>query len=838
MPKKNNNNDRIEFEEQIIPRRIVEEMEESFLDYAMSVIVSRAIPDARDGTKPIHRRILWSMFENGFTSDKSTSKCAKIVGDVMGNYHPHGDLSLYEGLVRMGQVWSLRYPLVIPQGNFGSIDGDSPAAMRYTEAKLSPIGEYLLKDIRKETVDWVPTFDPNRLEPTVLTAGLPNLLMNGSEGIAVGMATRIPPHNLTELGAACAKLLANPDTTIEELIELVPAPDFPTAGIMLGNKGAIEAYKTGRGTVTVRGRAETEEDDRGRQRIVITELPYQVNKSTLIEKIAILAQDKKLSNIRDVRDESDRTGIRIVVELGKDAQPMMILNNLYKQTQLQVNYSMIMLALKGGVPRLLNLKEFLGCFLEHRRIVIRRRSEHEKRKAEERAHILEGLKIAQDNIDEVVKIIRGSANTTFAKAELINRFELSDVQAQAILDMKLSQLTNLEVNKILEELKQLQKTIARLAAILGDPQKLDEVVGNELAEAIAKFGDERRTVIAQIADDGSFSDEDLIRKEDVVVTITRGGYIKRIPASTYRAQGRGGRGLIGQKTKAEDVVRQVIHTNTHDTLLCFTDKGIVHSLRVFKIPAYDRAAKGLPFVNLVALRTGEKVAALISLADFSKKYLFMCTTKGIVKRCELAGFTNLRINGKRAIGLREGDSLAFVVPTSGDDQVVIITRMGFAVKFEETQVRAMGTQAAGVKGVTLKGDADKVIGLTVASDDEDLLVIGEKGVGKRSKVELFRKTKRGAKGVIALKVTDRNGPLVGGMKVTDTDELLIITTKGMIIRTTVKSISLLGRATQGVNLIRLREGDLVSAIEAIEASDDDSEAELFEDTEAKVDSQE
>ncbi|MCH7472438.1 DNA gyrase subunit A, partial [bacterium] len=790
-------------------------MEESFLDYAMSVIVSRAIPDARDGLKPIHRRILWAMQESGFTAEKTTAKSAKIVGEVMGNYHPHGNEALYEALVRLGQEWSLRYPLITPQGNFGSIDGDPPAAMRYTEAKLSPLAAFLLEDVKKDTVDWVPTFDPARLEPTVLPAGLPNLLMNGSEGIAVGMATRIPPHNLRELSAACIKLIDDPAMELEALIKEVPGPDFPTAGLMLGNDGAVEAYRTGRGTVPLRGRAQVEQDDRGRQSIIISELPYQVNKSTLIEKIAHLAQDKKLLNIRDIRDESDRSGIRIVIELASQAQPQVILNNLYKQTQLQVNYSMIMLALRDGVPKLLNLKQLLSCFVEHRREVVRRRSEHDKAKAELREHILEGLTVALNNLDEVVKLIKESKDPAQAKEGLVSKFSLSEVQAQAILEMKLSQLTGLEQKKILDELGILKERITKLKEILADPKKLDGVVKDELLAGTEKFGDERRTVIAQIADDGSFSDEDLIRKEDVVVTLTRAGYLKRIPASTYRSQGRGGRGLIGQKTKAEDIVRHVIHTNTHDTLLCFTSRGVVHSLRVYMIPAFERAAKGLPVVNLLSLMPGESLTALIPLADFSKKYLFMCTARGTVKRTELAEFSRLRVTGKRAIGLGEGDSLAFVIQTSGSEQVVIITRMGCAVKFDEDQVRAMGTAAAGVRGVSLQGDGDRVVGLDAARDDEELLVAGQSGYGKRSKVELFRKTKRGAKGVIALKVTERTGPVVGAVKVSDADELLIITRKGMIIRTEVKKISLLGRITQGVKLINLREGDSISAIEVI-----------------------
>ena len=823
-------NDRFEFDENIQPRRIVEEMEESFLDYSMSVIVSRALPDARDGLKPIHRRILWAMQDAGYTADKATTKSVKIVGEVMGNYHPHGDGALYEGLVRMGQEWSLRYPLITPQGNFGSIDGDPPAAMRYTEAKMSNLGAYLLKDVKKDTVDWVPTFDPGRMEPTVLPAGVPNLLMNGSEGIAVGMATRIPPHNLRELTAAIKLLIAQPDIDIERLIDEVQGPDFPTGGLLLGNAGAKEAYRTGRGSVMIRGRAEIEEDDKGRNNIVITEIPYQVNKSTLIQKIALLVHNKKIQNVRDIRDESDRSGIRIVVELGKDAQANVILNNLYKNTQLQTSYSMIMLALRDGVPRLLTLKDFLAVFIKHRREVILRRSQFDRQKAEERAHILEGLKIALDNIDEVVKIIRESKDPEFARTELMNRFKLSEVQAQAILDMRLAQLTNLEENKILDELKKLYALIKELTEIIENPARLDEVLIEELDEATNKFGDERRTVVGRMAEDGSFNEEDLIRREDVVVTVTRGGYIKRIPASTYRAQGRGGRGMVGTRTKEEDVVRNIIHTSTHDTMLCFTSRGAVHSLKVFQIPAFERYAKGIPVVNLISLQPGEWVTSLISVSDFSKPYLFMCTKKGTVKRTELSEFSKLRVTGKRAIGLADDDELYFVRETTGKDQMLIFTHRGYAVKFDEEQVRVMGTGAQGVRGVNLLDDADHVVGMDVASDDDEVLVVGQNGLGKRSKVELFRKTKRGAKGVIAMKVTDKTGNVVGAARVFEEDEVMLITSSGMIIRTRAAEISSLGRSTQGVKVINLKNDDLLTAIEIIRAEDgeDDDSGNLFD----------
>jgi DNA gyrase subunit A len=618
--------------------------------------------------------------------------------------------------------------------------------------------------------------------------------------------------------------MENPEASAEELSQFVPAPDFPTGGIMLGNAGALEAYAHGRGTVTVRGRAEIDLDDKGRARIIISELPYQVNKAALVERIAILASQKKLEHVRDVRDETNKQGMRVVVELGAQAQPQVVLNNLYKHTQLQTNYSMIMLALRDGAPRLLNLRELLQVFVDHRRVVVRRRTEFDKRKAEERAHILEGLKIALDNLDAVVKLIRESRDPEVAKKGLIEKFALTEIQAKAILDMRLSQLTSLESQKIIDELAELYAKIKEFEAILADPLKLDGVVLKELKAVTAKYGDERRTMIATVSDDGSFLDEELIRKEDVVVTLSRGGYMKRTPASVYEAQHRGGRGKIGAKTAAEDVVHHVIHTNTHDTLLCFTTRGAVHSMRVYKIPAYDRAAKGLPVVNMLNLQAGEAITALIPLADFSHPTLFFCTAQGTVKRCALSEFASLRVTGKRALTLDEGDSLAFVVPTTGSDQVLITTRYGMAVKFEEEQVRVMGTGAAGVRGVRLQGDDDRVVGMDVAGDEESLLVVGERGYGKRSKVELFRKTNRGAKGVIAMKATEKTGPVIAAVKVMDSDELLILTREGMIIRMETDKISQLGRATQGVRLINLREGDSVASVEPIRMA---GEPELF-----------
>ncbi|MCD6118399.1 DNA gyrase subunit A [bacterium] len=794
-------------------------MEESFIDYSMSVIIGRAIPRVRDGLKPVHRRILYGMLTGGYLSDRKTRKCAKICGDIIGKYHPHGDGPVYDALVRLAQPFSMRYPLVTGQGNFGSIDGDPPAAMRYTEARLSALGEYLLQDIRKDTVDFEQTYDGEENEPSVLPAGLPVLLMNGAEGIAVGMATRIPPHNLRELGRGILALLKNPDMSIDELIQIIPGPDFPGAGIINGTEGIKSAYETGRGTLALSGRAEVEQDSKGRYRVVINEIPYQVNKSVLVEKIAHLVKDKKLQGISDLRDESDRNGIRIVIDLKRDANAQVVINRLYRYSMLEVSYSIIMLAIDDGVPKILPLKDILLRFITHRRDVIVRRTEFELARARERAHILQGLKIALDNLDEVIAVIRGSENPAHAKQQLIEEFELSEIQAQAILDMKLSHLTSLEVEKVVSELKDILERIEYLEELLADPAKIDGVLSDELSEAMDKFGDDRRTLIS--GDSGEIDEEDLIKREQVVVTTSRAGYIKRVPLSTYRAQGRGGRGLIGATTRADDVVNLMITAQTHDTVLCFTSRGAVHSLKVYRIPAFDRSAKGIPIINLVGIGAGERITAIINLSDYTRPYLFMCTKFGIVKKVEIAEFRNLRITGKRAIGLADDDELLFVEPTCGSDRIAITSRCGMTVIFNEEDVRAMGTAARGVIGIRLADEDDAVIGIDVVTDEDDLLIASERGYGKRSSIGLFRQTKRGAKGVIALKVTEKTGKLIGARKTRDGDDLLIITEKGVLIRQQVSKINVYGRSTQGVRLIRLDTGDAICGIEVVSGASDD-----------------
>ncbi|MEP0814864.1 MAG: DNA gyrase subunit A [bacterium] len=798
---------------------ISKQVEECFIDYSMSVIIGRAIPDVRDGLKPVHRRILYGMMTGGYLSDRKTRKCAKICGDIVGKYHPHGDAAVYDSLVRLAQPFSLRYPLVEGQGNFGSIDGDPPAAMRYTEAKLSPLGEYLLADIRKNTVEFDATYDGEEQEPKVLPAGLPVLLMNGTEGIAVGMATRIPPHNLRELGAAVAAVVDNPDIAPEALLKHVQGPDFPGGGLILGRSGIEEAYKTGRGTITMRGRAEVEQDSKGRYRIVINEIPYQVNKAQMVEKIAELVRDKKIEHVRDIRDESDRNGIRVVIELMQQANAQVVINRLYKYSPLETSYSIIMLCIDDGVPRLLSLKEVLDRFINHRREVIRRRSEFELERAVERKHILEGLKVALDNLDEVIEIIRGSKNPSEAKAKLMEEFELSEIQSQAILDMRLAHLTSLEVEKVLAELAELLKLIEYLEDLLAHPKKIDGVLKKELAEAVEKFGDARRTIIT--SDSGEIDEEDLIKREAVVVTVSRDGYIKRVPLSTYRAQGRGGKGLIGATTKTGDVVNLLTTAETHDTLLCFTSRGIVHSLKVYRVPAFDRSARGIPVINLISIAQGETVTALVNLADYSHPYLFMCTKMGIAKKVEIDEFKNIRSTGKRAILLEDNDELLFVLPTTGQDQLAITSRAGMTVIFNEDEVRAMGTAAKGVIGIRLGAEDDWVVGCDKLSDEDFLLVASEHGYGKRSKVELFRKTHRGAKGVISLKVTDKTGPVIAARRTDDGDDILIITERGQMIRQQVSKINVYGRSAQGVRLITLSEGDKVSDVAVVSQTGDE-----------------
>jgi len=822
-----NPEERIEFDETIIPREIVEEMEESYLDYAMSVIVGRAIPDVKDGLKVIHRRIIYSMYESGHLSDKPTSKSARIVGEVMGKYHPHGDAPIYEALVRMAQPWSFRYPLVEGQGNFGSIDGDAPAAMRYTEARLTPLAEYLLKDIKKRTVPFAPTFDGKAEEPLVLPALLPVLLMNGSEGIAVGMATRIPPHNLSELASAIELLVENPNVSIEELMKVVKGPDFPTGGFIIGVEGIKKAFKEGRGAITIRGRATVEQDRKERFRIVITEIPYEVNKSSLIEKIAELASKEKnvYASISDVRDESDRNGIRIVLELKRDANPQVILNNLYKDTPLQVSYGVNLLAIVDGVPKLLNLKEILEHNLRHWRDVIYKRTQYDLEVAEKRVHILEGLNVVISHLDKVIALIKASKDHKTAQEQLQKEFKLTEEQAKAILEMRLGQLTALEREKIAKELKELRQTIKELKEILGDRKRIDAVLLAELREAVERFKDERRTVILPGEDGAEFSEEDLIKSEPVVVTISRNAYIKRVPLSTFRVQARGGRGLVGQSLRSDDAVAGILTTNTLDTILCFTNTGNVYSLRVYKIPAFERTARGTPIVNLLGMSPHERVTAIVSLKEFSKPYLFMCTRRGRVKKCKLSEFANLRITGKRAITLDSDDSLDFVLPTTGEDSLLITSKKGYSVCFKESEVRAMGAYARGVVGIRLRGDDDEVVGLDRGDDSKELLVVSELGYGKRTQVSLFRQTHRASKGIISMKVRPKSGYVVSACVVSPEDEVIIISEEGMVIRLQVKEISEKGRSAMGVRLINLKEGDKVSSVEVI--TKEEKESPLF-----------
>ncbi len=804
--------------------RIVEEplrelLETSFLEYAMSVIVGRAIPDARDGLKPVHRRILYSMLESGYTANKPTVKCAKIVGQVIGNFHPHGEAAVYDALVRMGQDFNMRYPLITPQGNFGSIDGDPPAAYRYTEAKLSELGEYLLADIKKETVDFIPTFDGETQEPVVLTAGVPVLLMNGSEGIAVGMATRIPPHNLKELVGAVKLLIEKPEATTEELMQHVRGPDFPTGGVILGDGGIKSAYETGRGTIHIRGRVEIELDQRDRSQLVIKEVPFQINKAQLIEQIVKLSKEGKIEGITDIRDESDRSGIRVVIELARKAVPKVIERQLLRYTRLQTTYPIQMLALVDGVPRVCSLRKLLQVFIDHRREVIRRRSEFELKKAKERAHILEGLKIALDNIDRVVEIIRASEKVSEARQALMEEFDLTQVQAQHILDMPLKTLTGLEVQKILDELEALYKKIAELEELLKSPKKIDQALVSELEQAAEKFGDERRTLILPDADpSGEFDEAALIKPEDIVITMTRDGYIKRVPLSTFRAQLRGGRGLKGQATRPEDVVEHLVVANTHDFVLYFTDRGKVYSSRGYHVPAYERGARGIPVVNLLSLESDEKVTAMLALPPgHPYRYLFLVTELGTVKRVKVEEFEHLRSTGKRAILLDEakGDRLRFVIPTTGGDHVMLLTRAGKAVWFKEEEVRVMGTSAHGVVGVRLSGEDDRVVGADVVTPEDTILVVGENGYGKRTSAKEFRHTHRGTQGVIAMKVTEKTGPVVAGYRVEEKDEIMIITTGGLVIRQKVGEIPRYGRNTQGVRLINLKPGDRVASVDVV-----------------------
>ncbi len=798
-------------EEKILPRLIEDEIRDSFLNYSMSVIVQRALPDVRDGLKPVHRRILYAMQELGLGPTRPYKKSATVVGEVLGKWHPHGDMAVYDSLVRMAQDFSLRYPLVDGQGNFGSIDGDSAAAYRYTEARLRRVATEMLADIEKSTVDFQPNFDDRLQEPTALPSRIPNLLVNGSSGIAVGMATNIPPHNLREVVDACIHLIDNPDATVADLMHFIKGPDFPTGAFVHGREGIREAYETGRGRVVMRARAEIEENDGAKPRIIVTEIPYMVNKSRMIEQIAALVREKRVTDITDLRDESDRDGIRVVIELQRDAIPYIVLNQLYKHTQMQSTFGVILLALVGGVPKVLNLKQLIEHFIAHRHDVVVRRTEHDLEQALEREHILEGLKIAVDNIDEVVELIKASPDTEAANNRLQERFGLSERQAKAILDMRLARLTGLEIEKLEQELAEVRALIAELREILDSEERRFEIIKEELREVSSTYGDERRTEI--VGDSTELSLEDLIADEEMVITVTRGGYIKRLPLDTYRAQRRGGRGLIGMETKDEDWVEHLFLARTHDYLMFFTRQGHCYWLKVHDIPQAGRAARGKPIVNLLALREDEEIASLVPVREFSEdKFLMFATRRGIVKKTALSAYSHVRVVGVNAINIEDGDELIDVQITEGDDEVILATRNGKAIRFHESDARTMGRATTGVRGISLEGD-DHVIGMVVirkdVAEEATLLVVSENGAGKRSRIEDYRLQYRGGKGVINFKITERTGQVVAIKDVLPDDELMLITRNGVVNRQRVNEIRVIGRATQGVRLMALDENDSV-----------------------------
>lgn len=799
----------------IIERDIDKEMRTAYIDYAMSVIVSRALPDARDGLKPVHRRILYAMHEDGITSDKAYRKCANTVGSVLGRYHPHGDSSVYDAMVRLAQDFTMRYPLVDGHGNFGSVDGDSPAAMRYTEARMSKISELMLTDIEKNTVDFMPNYDDRLQEPTVLPARIPALLVNGSSGIAVGMATNIPPHNLSEVIDGIIKVIDNPETTIEELMEIIKGPDFPTGATILGKEGIKQAYTTGRGKITMRAEAEIEEMSGNRQKIIITSLPYQVNKAKLVKTIADLSKEKKIEGISEVRDESDRKEkTRVVVELKRDARPQVILNQLYKHTQMQETFGAIMLALVDGVPKILTLRQCLDSFIGHRKEVILRRTKFELDKALARAHILEGLKIALDNIDEVINIIRSSYDNP--KERLMERFGLSDVQAQAILDMRLKTLSGLQREKIEDEYNELMKLIAHLKDILSSATLVYDIIKEELLEIKDKYGDDRLTKIVPAA--GEFNAEDLIKEEQTVVALTHFGYIKRMPIDIYRSQRRGGKGITGIATREEDFVKQIFTASTHDTILFFSNKGKLYKLRGFEIPEAGRTARGTAIVNLLNLDAGEKISAVIPIQNFAEgKYLLMATKNGLIKKTALTEYNSARRTGLQGITLKEDDELITVRLTDGEDNVVLVTHEGMCITFDEKEVRPIGRVSQGVIGIRLE-DGDEVIGMEsviAGGKGATLLAITENGFGKRTELDEYRVQIRGGKGVITYKITPKTGKLVGARIATEEDDVMLITDTGTIIRLNVKDISVLGRSTQGVTLMRTNDGGKVVSIETL-----------------------
>ncbi len=816
--------------------QLAKEMKKSFLDYSMSVIVSRALPDVRDGLKPVHRRILHGMNELGNTPDKAYKKSARVVGDVMGKYHPHGDSAIYESMVRMAQDFSYRNPLVDGHGNFGSVDGDSAAAMRYTEARMSKIAMELLRDINKDTVDFRDNYDGSESEPVVLPAKFPNLLVNGASGIAVGMATNIPTHNLRETIEACRLVLHNPETEVAELMDVLPGPDFPTGGIVLGKSGIRKAYETGRGSIQIRAKTRIIEEN-GRERIIVDELPYMVNKAKLVERIADLARDKKIEGITALADESDRDGMRVVIDVRRDSSAAVILNNLFKMTSLQTSFGFNMLAIVDGVPRTLGLKQIIEHYLEHQRTVIRRRTIFDKKKAEARAHILEGLRVALDHIDEIISIIRASDTGAIAKEALISKYQLTDRQAQAILDMRMVRLTGLERDKIEGEYQDLVALISDLEDILNNPMRIDRIIEEEMIEVADKFGDDRRTEL-MIGEALSLEDEDLIEEEKVVITISHNGYMKRMPVSDFKTQNRGGRGVKGMGTNDDDFVETILTTSTHDMVLFFTNTGKVYKSKAYEIPEYGRTAKGIPALNFLGIDNQEKIQAVINLDEKLSKgeELFFATKYGTVKRTDGSQFKNIRSNGIIAINLNEGDELISVKLTDGNQNIIIGTKNGYAVSFDEQDVRSMGRTAAGVRGINLRED-DYVVGVDILNPDSYVLAISEKGYGKATHASEYAIRRRGGKGIKTFKIVDRNGPLVGLRTILRDEEILLITTEGVMIRFEAEDISITGRDTQGVRLMRLNDEHTVSTLSIIHPADEIEEPIEANDESAQIKNQ-
>jgi DNA gyrase subunit A len=807
------------FNQKVIDVNIEDEMKQSFIEYSMSVIVSRALPDVRDGLKPVHRRILYSMYELGITPDKGYRKSARIVGDVLGKYHPHGDTSVYDAMVRLAQDFSTRIPLVDGHGNFGSVDGDSAAAMRYTEARMARITTEMLSDINKETVDFMPNFDETLKEPVVLPSRFPNLLVNGSSGIAVGMATNIPPHNLGEVIDGVIALIDNPDITIGELNMLIKGPDFPTGGIILGREGIREAYRTGRGKVVTRARVNIEELPNNRSRIVITEIPYMVNKTRLIEKIAQLVRDKKLEGISDINDESDRTGMRVVIDVKKDINPNIVLNYLYKHTQMQETFGVIMLALVNGEPKVMNIKEVIFHYIDHQKDVVTRRTKYDLDKAEARAHILEGYLIALDHIDAVIALIRASQTIQIAREGLMNQFNLSDAQAQAILDMRLQRLTGLEREKIQEDYENIKKTIQYLRSILSDEQILYGIIKDELIAIKEKYNDPRRTEITSAP--GEIDIEDLIDEHDVAITLTHFGYVKRTPLSAYRSQRRGGKGITGLSTREDDFVEHLFVTSTHNSLLFFTSFGKVFIMKAYEIPEASRQARGTAIINLLQLMPGERIQAVIPIHNYEEgRFLLMGTKKGIVKKSSLEEYLNIRKNGIIAINLKEGDELIKVLLTDGSREIMMASHQGLAIRFHESEVRPMGRTATGVKGMNLN-DNDYVIDMELIREGGDVLSISENGYGKRTPQEEYRTQSRGGKGIITMNITDKTGNLSALKVITDNDDLMLINSEGVIIRIGAEGISSMSRNTQGVMLMRMNQGESVVSVARVKKDEDD-----------------